>query len=230
MNTAMKPILFNTPMVKAILDGRKSQTRRILKSSVAPILYKDTIPLPSTIEMSESGLMTFQWSGDTIGGFELKPPYHPGDVLWVRETWKQATTRTAVPGYTDCFLYRADEPQDTTGMIVEDHWHPSIHMPRRAARLFLRVTRIWAERLQSITKEGIEAEGTDLDGWYDYDEWQHQVGDGCVADGIPVVFETMRGFFGHTVWDSTMHSLEQFEEYGWDANPWVWVIEFERRD
>lgn len=94
--------------------------------------------------------------------------------------------------------------------------------------MFLRVTNVRVERLQDITLDEVEAEGTDIDAWYEYDEWQHQVGDGFVADGIPVTFETLRGFYGHRVWDNTMQSKEQYEKYCWDANPWVWVIEFER--
>jgi len=84
------------------------------------------------------------------------------------------------------------------------------------------------ERLQDISYADIKAEGTDLDAWYEYDEWQHMVGDELASDGTPVTFETMRGFFGRHVWDNTMQSVEQYERYGWDANPWVWVIEFER--
>ena len=201
----IKPILFNTEMARAILDGRKTQTRRLIKPAALGLRYEDSAPA-------------------------IKPPVEPGDILWVRETWKQATTGTAGPGLIDLFLYKADDPQDTTGMMVEERWHPSIHMPRRAARIFLEVKAIRAERLKDITEADVQAEGTDMDAWYEYDEWQHQVGDGCVSEGIPVKFETMRGFFGHTVWDTTMQSREQYEKYGWDANPWVWVIEFERID
>ena len=111
-----------------------------------------------------------------------------------------------------------------------NRWYPSIHMPKEAARIFLRVTNVRVQRLQDITLEEVEAEGTDIDAWYEYDEWQHQVGDGCVADGIPVIFETLRGFYGHRVWDNTLQSENQYEKYCWDANPWVWVIEFERAE
>ena len=100
-----KPILFNTEMVKAILDGRKTQTRRIVKNQM----------------LSEEQLK------------KCGKPCDPGDILYVRETWKQATTGTAGPGLIDLYLYKADEPQDTTGMMVEGRWHLSIHMPKAAA-------------------------------------------------------------------------------------------------
>ena len=125
---AEKPILFNTEMVKAILDGKKTQTRRVIKSAPLGLFYEDGCPARN-------------------------PPYRSGDVLWVRETWKQETHDYAGGGYalTDGYLYKADGPQDTTGMMVEDRWHPSIHMPRKAARLFLRVKDVRHERLQDIT-------------------------------------------------------------------------------
>ena len=225
---AEKPILFNTEMVKAILDGRKTQTRRVIKPQP-----------PCDLKMMTEGVHAGEWHlyndspmlhpqiNSPWGAWYLSP-YRPDDILWVRETWKQATTGTAGPGLIDLILYRADEPQDATAMMVEDRWHPSIHMPRKAARIFLRVKNVRAERLQDITEADAEAEGTDLEAWYDYDEWQHSVGDGLASDDCPVVFETKRGFFGRRVWDKTMQSVEQYMNFGWDANPWVWVIEFER--
>ena len=196
-----KPILFNTEMVKAILAGRKTQTRRIVKNQL----------------LSEEQLK------------KCGKPCYPGDILYVRETWKQATTGTAGPGLIDQYLYKADEPQDTEGMMVEGRWHPSIHMPKEAARIWLKVMNVRCERLQDISFADIQAEGMDMDEWYEYDEWQHSVGDG-MGDEVPVIFENPYHFFGSRVWDSTMGSLEKYEKYGWDANPWVWVIEFEKME
>ena len=133
-----KPILFNTQMVQAILDGRKTQTRRLPSSRIRDKWcdwdeYQCAVAPPGSVLATEKGF------------YENYPPYEVGDVLWVRETWKQATTGTAGPGLIDLYLYRADEPQDTTGMMVEDRWHPSIHMPRKAARIFLRVKEVRLE-------------------------------------------------------------------------------------
>jgi len=176
---AEKPILFNTEMVKAILEGRKTQTRRLMK------------PINSHYVMD--------------GKPTINPPCNPGDILWVRETWKQATTGTAGPGLIDLYLYRADEPQDTTGMMVEDRWHPSIHMPRKAARIFLRVKEVRLERL-------------------------HEIMDAPPGSDNPIVKEGCTyGFEFIAIWDNTINPAER-SLYGWNANPWVWVITFERID
>lgn len=161
----MKPILFNTDMVRAILDGRKTVTRRVIKSA------GDGFP-PAT-----------------------PSPYQPGDILWVRETWARSMAGT--------YLYKATD----TPLII-DRWYPSIHMPKEAARLFLRVTRVRAERLQEITEEGLKAEG------FLYDETDF-------IDGLCA----MSNFL--TLWNSTIKPAN-LPIYGWGANPLVWVIEFER--
>lgn len=173
-----KPILFNTAMVRAILNGRKTQTRRVIKPVAMGLRYGNGMPA----RVSQ---------------------YQPGDVLYVRETWKQYTTGTAGPGLIDGYLYKADEPQDTTGMMVEGHWHPSIHMPRAAARIFLRVTNIRAEHLCSITEKD------------------------AMAEGYPILLSDI-GFSAtdwfHVTWDDNIAD----ESTNWNANPWVWVYEFER--
>ena len=181
---AERPILFNTEMVRAILEGRKTQTRRACKGQ------------------PQNGIL----NPSLIG---YKPPFHAGDILWVRETWKQATTGTAGPGLIDLYLYKADEPQDTTGMMVEDCWHPSIHMPRAAARLFLRVISVTMQRLQDIDDLGALAEGV-------------TVNSRTLFEGI------YRDAFAR-LWDSTVRK-SCLPYFGWDANPWVWVIEFARCD
>lgn len=215
---AIKQILFNTEMVRAILKGRKTQTRRIIK-------------LPSGFsgyQVGESGNPDNPLGFMYPGGIK-RPHYNKGDILWVRETWS-----THYDGIHDDlqFCYKADGIDLRAECMPgeSNRWYPSIHMPKEAARIFLRVTNVRVERLHDITLDEVEAEGTDIDAWYEYDEWQHQVGDGCVGDGIPVIFETLRGFYGHRVWDNTMQSEKQYEKYCWDANPWVWVIEFERAE
>lgn len=224
---AIKQILFNTQMVQAILEGRKTQTRRIIKGLEGLNVYRAE-PADDAYERLEKWDFYHGWSenGAMIDAVEeIKAPYSVGDVMWARETWDKAPeSRRNV--FHEIYYYKADG--DLRPDSWKSNWHPSIHMPKEAARIFLRVTNVHVERLQDITLEEVEAEGTDIDAWYEYDEWQHQVGDGCVADGIPVIFETLRGFYGHRVWDNTMQSKEQYEKYCWDANPWVWVIEFEQ--
>lgn len=224
---AIKPILFNTEMVQAIIQGRKTQTRRIVKGIECLNVYR-AVPAEDAYETLGKWDFFHGWSenGAMIDAVEgIKAPYSVGDVLWVRETWDKAP-ESSRNVFHEVYYYKADG--DLRPESWQSNWHPSIHMPKEAARIFLKVKGVRVERLQNITPEEVEAEGTDMDAWYEHDEWQHQVGDGFVADETMVVFETLCGFFGHRVWDNTMQSLEQYEKYGWDANPWVWSIEFER--
>lgn len=195
---AEKPILFNTEMVKAILEDRKTQTRRLIK---APVLYEVSEP-PDRIEKVTLPWADYQftWHGNAIGGFELKAPYRPGDVLYVRETW------TEMP-YG--FAYRADG-EEPDGWDGNDRWYPSIHMPKEAARLFLRVTRVRCERLQEITSGEAIAEGI-----------QSNLRSPSEAADALIAFEAL--------WNSTVRQ-DAMKRWGWKANPWVWVIEFERID
>jgi hypothetical protein len=207
-----KPILFSTPMVKAILDGRKTMTRRVVK---APVLYKVVAP-PSLI--SQVGdVWEFLWNGKMVGGgFKIKPPYSVGDLLWVRETWRRySRSECTCYEYCQCppdgtFLYFADWGPN------ESKWKPSIHMPKAAARIWLEVTNVRAERLQEITEED------------------------AVKEGIKNVFERNPHYDGTIGSAIKINHLTQFRElwdsinakrgYGWDINPWVWVIEFKRVD
>lgn len=136
---AEKPILFNTEMVKAILGGRKTQTRRLCKGQ------------------SQDGMT----SPETLG---YEPPYKPGDILWIRETW----CRWWMPHGEWHYCYKASDPNGNkrpTGPEFDDDWEtqpwsPSIHMPKDAVRLFLRVTGVRCERLRDITAEDAFNEGT----------------------------------------------------------------------
>lgn len=174
-----KPILFNTEMVRAILDGWKTQTRRIIKDSYFNPLI----------------------SGD----LKWHAPVNSGDILWVRETWKQYTTGTAGPDLIDGYLYKADEPQDTSGMMVEDRWHPSIHMPKDAARIWLQVTDIRCEQLNDMTEEDAIAEG--------------------FPDSPAGTDSPLERF--SVLWDKTVKRVDR-DRFGWHGNPWVWVISFKR--
>ena len=184
----MKPILFNTEMVRAILDDRKSVTRRVVKPGHLRVLdsqyHKEHPEVPDKTLLEKLCL----------------PPYQPGDTLWVRETWAKSMAGT--------FMYQADDKA-----IMVERWRPSIHMPREAARLFLRVTGVRVELLQDIDDDGAKAEGANY------------------QDGENVGWEekmrrTAIDRFAE-IWDNTIKLADRLR-YGWEANPWVFVIEFER--
>ncbi len=219
----MKPILFNTEMVRAILDGRKSVTRRVVK---APVLSK--VREPDKVNIFD-GKITFSWDGpDTIGGFSVKSPYRPGNILYVRETWANYSYDNTESNAA-YYLYRADYEPNAKGYWYEpEHihfcdfprWRPSIHMPKEAARLFLRVTGVRVERLQDITRGQAHKEGQPC--CLGLSTCGGPAGcTMCEAAGENSILWLKR------IWDSTIKKAE-LPLYGWAANPWAWVIEFER--
>lgn len=224
---AIKPILFNTEMVRAILDGRKSCTRRLVKPQPDE---KHTYQLGFVTDSTEKrDIGCFGFGIDEYGGSVqyAKPPYQPGDILYVRETWQcwrahryEATADIRFrAGGDDVRLQFANGNTDSVNRLDYDtfvhkwfchngEWKPSIHMPKEAARIWLKVTNVRVERLQEITSEQIGREGVEV-------EYPH------VLNG-----EEKRYAFS-TIWNSTIKKSD-IDCYGWDANPWVWVIEFER--
>lgn len=194
---ATKPILFNTQMVRAILDGRKTCTRRIVK------------PQPT----AHYGVQC------------IKPPYQPGDILYVRETWSLRFDG-------EKYFYKADKNTSREEKRLLDYndvkWRPSIHMPKEAARIWLKVTNVRVERLQEITETQTEEEG-----FLFTPPCLHRTGENyCDIDGpcgnkIKYCDMSAGELFGKVLWDSTIKKSD-IDIYGWDANPWVWVIEFER--
>ena len=195
---AIKPILFNTEMVRAILDGRKTCTRRILKGG---------IPFDEKAEYWNV-LKKGEWSGPICAEDFAKQgsPYKPGDILYVRETFIQVAAHT--------FWYKAD---DNSWISEGLRWKPSIHMPKEAARIWLKVTDVRMERLQKITEDGAKAEGAiDNRGFIHSPENEY--------DRI----HTAREQFIE-IWDSTIKKSD-LDRYGWDANPYVFVIEFSKID
>ena len=203
---AIKPILFNTDMVRAILEGKKTQTRRLVK----PHYHVGDAGF-NVVTMANTGAfcyIEYYDADERSTERRMNPPYNRDDILWVRETWKQYTAGTFGPGLIDGYMYKADEPKDTSRMMVEGRWHPSIHMPRKAARIFLRVTDVRAENLQSITEEDAMDEGVKPEPPFS-------------------MFPYTRGFA--SVWNSTIKPAD-LHRFGWNANPWVWVIEFERTE
>lgn len=189
---SIKPILFNTEMVRAILDGRKDATRRIVKGFIPDDAVWGYTAFTPKGYISCRG--TF---ADGYGEKFFKLPCEPGDILYVRETWKKAPN-----GY----YYYEDWQRNDIADVTK--WKPSIHMPKEAARIWLKVTDVRVERLQEITSEQICREGVEV-------EYPH------VLNG-----EEKRYAFS-TLWNNTIKKSD-IDRYGWDANPWVWVIKFER--
>ena len=222
---AIKQILFNAEMVRAILDGRKSCTRRLVKPQPDE---KHTYPLgfvTDSTEKKEVGCFGFG-IGEYGGSIQYaKPQYHTDDVLYIRETWTEECGK---------YYYRADydsdylDPCETLsggypascrnhpgcdgGMATATRIlrHPSILKPKEAARIWLRVTDVRVERLQEITAESALTEGAD--------KYIH-------ANGTLNEDQTITSFIG--IWNSTIKESD-LDRYGWDANPYVWVISFER--
>ena len=187
MNKKPKGILFNTEMVQAILSGRKTATRR---------------PIKPTDKNADRITVLFNYRNEIIGAAntkdgapisDIKPPYQKFDTLYVRETWRP---------YKDGYLYKASCNDDWDGL-----WKPSIHMPKEAARIWLKVTNVRVERLQDMKTEDFQKEGItvgDIPGWWNIIEQKFR-----------------------KLWNSTIPK-QDLDKYGWDANPYVFVVSFER--
>ena len=196
-------MLFSTPMVWAILDGTKTQTRRLIKPQ----------PLENTSGYLYKG--TFWGFGEIIPKKMIQyAPYKPGDILWVRETWSDFYFEES--GY----IYEADEDR----VSDEFRWKSSTHMPRKAARIFLEVKSVRVERLQDITEEDARAEGIKsyLLHKEHGGEWRERNGSLFWSSDYNT-HSTRKEAFSE-LWDS----LNAKRGYSWESNPWVWVIEFAR--
>ncbi len=264
----IKPILFNTEMVRAILDGRKSCTRRIVKpqpqsrlcytfagcncgtwgypSKTAYENWGDEYKLPEDITDEE---LKRRWN----------PPYHTDDILYVRETWRV--------GAWDILnqMIAFDYKDGTCGELTYIHdrelferlvnqsrndarqakceyngvdfvwekgkspcrWHPSIHMPKEAARIWLKVTDVRVERLQEMKPVDVIKEGAYPDCWDCLNTYGESGSQCCYGteEQCSQCDEVMMEW--EKLWNSTIKKAD-LDRYGWDASPWVWVIEFER--
>ncbi|KAE9473176.1 hypothetical protein F8B41_01233 [Klebsiella pneumoniae] len=229
-------MIFNAEMVRALLDGRKTQTRR-------PIKWKQT--RFTEIGEREDG-SKWPWSEDAEHACDF---WHPcpfgavGDRIWVRETWgvvshafsddglmidwvpdRPATAIHEMPfgnGYYSGYAIYAADGDFTWGDDdgYEDGrscWKPSIHMPKAASRILLEITDVRVERLNAISQEDAEAEGIDMEALYDSQDCYD-----CIADHNMTGRPTVTGAFKY-LWESI------YGEEGWKSNPWVWVIEFKR--
>lgn len=218
-----KPILFNTEMISAIQNGRKTVTRRVLKPhnpvkakkcgyyQGSGLWYDNEFNICDKDTHIKDYTVSCCWIGTKIY-IQKYAPYKVGNYLYVRETWSEDKNN---------YLYRADfSDEDLEKLKNIMRWRPSIHMPKEVARIFLRVTDVRVERLQDITKDGAIAEGAETDEYLDFEEWATAV----APPGSRMI--TLRDHFSE-LWDSTVKKSD-LAKYGWDANPWVWVIEFER--
>lgn len=200
---AIKPILFNSEMVRAILDGRKDATRRIVKGFIPDDAVWGYTAFTPKGYISCRG--TF---ADGYGEKFFKLPCEPGDILYVRETWKKALN-----GY---YYYEAWQRNDIADVTK---WKPSTRMPKEAARIWLKVTNVRVERLQEITDEQAKREGIQYDECPTGFTWKQETDmHNCYTTPIGAM---------QALWNSTIKKSD-LDGYGWDANPWVWTIEFER--
>lgn len=184
-------MIFNGEMVRAILDGRKSQTRRPVKF---PVIDKNM-----GCELAGNKL-----AGELAAGSYWNSPFgKPGDRIWVRETFGDCGER---------LVYRADT--DDGAKCKVKRWTPSIHMPRWASRLTLEITGVRVERLNGISETDAESEGIDMEALNDSQDCYD-----CIADHNMTGRPTVTGAFKY-LWESI------YGEENWQANPWVWVIEF----
>jgi hypothetical protein len=203
-----RPILFSGSMVRAILAGTKTQTRRAMRDQ------------PWKLPHFNRGALSIRVRGTVYQAFNPQfPPVRctygqPGDRLWVREAfihepadycWEASVSIPCRPAFT---VYRADHEGDTRGA----GWKPSIHMPRWASRITLEVTSVRVERLQGISADDAKAEGISefIGGWW------------CEHDDAEQIA-------GMTPQEGYRHLWERINGPGsWDANPWVWVVSFRR--
>lgn len=221
----IKPILFNTEMVRAILDGRKTCTRRICKDA-----NEYTVPDMDFYNADRRTYAVHNFADneqmEQLSTAERTCPICPGDILYVRETWEhfdccccegdehgncyQEPQQNVLNKSYGCYMYRA-----TDEIYGDARWHPSIHMPKEAARIWLKVTDVRVERLQEITVDDCHREGINIE-------------TSAVTDG-----ETLNRNHDFSLekfeilWDSTVKKSD-IDRYSWDANPYVWVISFER--
>lgn len=209
-----KPVLFNTDMVKAILDGRKSCTRRIVKPQ--PQFRNNET---GTFVLCDDGSFQLKVDGyNTIYDYPVTPRYYKNDILYVRETWRISKCEMC-ENPTESYQYLASVDPRYKDVLK---WKPSIHMPKEAARIFLRVTNVRLERLQDMSEQEALSEGI-----Y-FDDKSFVNGFTCCKEHEEgVVWDTAVNCFRWYVWNKTLKKSE-LDLYGWDANPWVWVYEFER--
>lgn len=211
------PILFSTPMIQAIKEGRKTQTRRaVTKSRSTTSGDWSSLSLDKAfVDGLDADYKYLKAPHLTDGtSHRVYSRYEVGDVLWVREAFCLSVHMNCWnPGDPNEYVYRADDPP--LSMTIDDKWKPSIHMPKDAARIWLKVTSVRPERLQNISEKDAIAEG--VNPWISISDWNSIKGLNWVIPS-PWLENQMAFTF---LW----YKINGTES--WEANPWVWVIEFE---
>jgi hypothetical protein len=221
-----KPILFSTPMVKAILEGRKTQTRRVIN----PQPDDDGVN-GVTVEGFQTALYNAEeyWINTEEGeSKQVKPKYEKGDILWVRETFQMYPASVILNGKAGNSPYKKIPKEKPVGYYIEyratsdkvfcGKWRSSLFMPKYAARLFLKVTSVRLERLQDISEKDAKAEGVYPCFWFQ--PFGKPEGESITFDHNQPTHKA--AFFN--LWDI----LNAKCGYSWESNPWVWVYEFMR--
>ena len=209
-----KPILFNGDMVRAILEGRKTETRRIIKP-----IHRKACGFNVVFNHDDSFHGILDYDEDETSYDNYSWPYgQVGDRLWVRETWNVLAGYSGgsmqpylkIPSMKTChtiLVYKSDNDYKTK-------WRPSIFMPRWASRITLEITEIKVERVQDITEEGAKAEGVTIN----------------PALEILANFYKEHGTKYKIMFRDLWNSINKKRGFGWDLNPWVWVVKFRRID
>ena len=226
-----RPILFSAPMVRSLLAGTKTQTRRVVKPEGAHHLFQ----FRGTAAAAGADEPTGEWGwcgSERVVNKHIHCPYgKPGDRLWVRETWNWFDPEqipadrigprapfTGIAGGSRAIrwaaAFAADGALPYPGYDGRDHWRPSIHMPRWASRITLEVVGVRVERLQGISEEDAKAEGA----WGPDDSIVGKVAEHFGCD----VLSVHPSLAFRMLWEQ-INGRDS-----WAANPWVWVVEFKR--
>lgn len=239
---AIKPILFNEEMVRANLDGRKTCTRRLVNPRQFMGMLPDRCKNATPDEFLKNKRMMFKPYCDMTDAELImtayKEPYQPGDILYVRETWERfecwncegdergncpkEPQKSVFDKTCGCYMYRA-----TDEIYGDARWHPSIHMPKEAARIWLKVTDVRVERLQEMKPVDVIKEGAYPDCWDCLNTYGESGSQCCYGteEQCSQCDEVMMEW--EKLWNSTIKKSD-LDRYGWDASPWVWIIEYER--
>jgi hypothetical protein len=206
--TSERPILFSAEMVRAILDGRKTQTRRVVKPQ----------PSDAAVVARNSAYLCVQEPGDDRAR-TVQCPYAPGDLLWVREAWRAApeydnTKPIDIPD--DAMIDYAADSDDCAGHFTWGRWRSPIHLPEHLARLpRLRITEVCVSRVQDISEADAIAEGV------------RRLGDWWAGEQHPVKKVPKSRESAVAAFRDLWNSINAKRGFGWDANPWVWAITFD---
>ena len=196
-----RPLLFSAPMVRALIAGTKSQTRRVVKAPGWDPASPEYGGLTGIKQHADEriGLQAYFWHARSALAHGVRCPYgQPGDRLWVRETWRR---------YGDGIAYRADYGDASFADEVHAPWKPSLHMPRCLSRITLEITGVRVERLKDISADDAYDEGAA--------DWAAETQRN--GNKWPNIVRAYQG-----LWESITGPGS------WDANPWVWVLSFRR--